>query len=58
MILAFETSCDDTAVALVSGYKRAFEISALITFVALLVSFALPRHTGRRQTPSITPPAE
>jgi EmrB/QacA subfamily drug resistance transporter len=47
-----------SAVALVSGYKRAFEISALITFVALLVSFALPRHTGRRQTPSITPPAE
>jgi EmrB/QacA subfamily drug resistance transporter len=47
-----------SAIALVSGYKRAFEISALITFVALLVSFALPRQTGRRPTPSLTPPAE
>jgi EmrB/QacA subfamily drug resistance transporter len=35
--------------ALVSGYQRAFQISALITFVGLLVSFALPRHTGRQQ---------
>ena len=33
--------------ALVSGYQRAFQISALITFVALLASFAVPRHAGR-----------
>jgi EmrB/QacA subfamily drug resistance transporter len=43
--------------ALVSGYQRAFQISALITFVGLLVSFALPRLTGRQlkgdpQTPT------
>ena len=35
--------------ALVSGYQRAFQISALITLVGLVVSFALPRHTGRQQ---------
>jgi sugar phosphate permease len=35
--------------ALVDGYQRAFQISALITFVGLLVSFALPRLTGRQQ---------
>ena len=35
-------------IALVSGYHRAFQISALITLVALGVSFALPRYTGRR----------
>ena len=34
--------------ALVGGYQRAFELSALITLVALAVSFALPRATGRR----------
>jgi EmrB/QacA subfamily drug resistance transporter len=37
-----------TPLALVDGYQRAFQISALITFVGLLVSFALPRQTGRR----------
>jgi MFS family permease len=35
--------------ALVSGYQRAFLISAVITFIGLLVSFALPRLTGRQQ---------
>jgi EmrB/QacA subfamily drug resistance transporter len=35
--------------ALVGGYQRAFQISGLITFVGLLVSFALPRLTGRQQ---------
>jgi EmrB/QacA subfamily drug resistance transporter len=35
--------------ALTDGYQRAFQISALITFVGLLVSFALPRLTGRQQ---------
>ncbi|MHB1208450.1 MAG: MFS transporter [Acidimicrobiales bacterium] len=32
--------------ALVSGYERAFQISALITVVALVASLAVPRHTG------------
>ena len=36
--------------ALVDGYQRAFQISAFITFVGLVVSFALPRHTGRQTT--------
>jgi EmrB/QacA subfamily drug resistance transporter len=35
------------AAALTSGYQRAFQISAVITLVALGVTFALPRHTGR-----------
>jgi hypothetical protein len=35
---------------LVDGYQRAFQISAFITFVGLVVSFALPRHTGRQIT--------
>jgi EmrB/QacA subfamily drug resistance transporter len=35
--------------ALVSGYQRAFQVSALITLTGLLVSFALPRLTGRQQ---------
>ena len=33
--------------ALTSGYERAFLISGFITFVALLVTMVLPRHTGR-----------
>ncbi len=33
--------------ALVSGYQRAFQISAFITFIALLASLLVPRHTGR-----------
>ncbi len=35
------------AAALTSGYQRAFEISAVVTLIALCVSFALPRNTGR-----------
>ena len=35
--------------ALVGGYQRAFQISALITFIGLMVSFLLPRLTGRQQ---------
>ena len=35
------------ASALTSGYQRAFQISAVVTLVALFVSFALPRNTGR-----------
>jgi hypothetical protein len=35
------------ASALTSGYQRAFQISAVVTVVALFVSFALPRNTGR-----------
>jgi hypothetical protein len=38
-----------SSIALVGGYQRAFQISALITFIGLLVSFALPRLTGREQ---------
>ena len=34
--------------ALVSGYQRAFQISAIITLLALMVSLAMPRTTGRR----------
>jgi len=34
--------------ALVSGYQRAFQISATITLVALVVSFFIPAATGRR----------
>jgi MFS family permease len=33
--------------ALVSGYQRTFQVSALITFVALLASFAVPQMTNR-----------
>jgi EmrB/QacA subfamily drug resistance transporter len=44
-------------IALVGGYQRAFQISALITFVGLLVSFALPRLTGRQQQPKPEIPA-
>jgi len=36
-------------IALVGGYQRAFQISALITFIGLMVSFLLPRLTGRQQ---------
>lgn len=32
--------------ALVSGYQRAFQISALITLIALLASIAIPRKAG------------
>jgi EmrB/QacA subfamily drug resistance transporter len=35
------------ASALVSGYQRAFQISAGVTFVALMVTGLLPRQTGR-----------
>ena len=35
------------ASALTSGYQRAFQISAVVTVIALFVSFALPRNTGR-----------
>jgi MFS family permease len=33
--------------ALTAGYQRAFQISAVITLVALAVTFLLPRMTGR-----------
>jgi predicted MFS family arabinose efflux permease len=35
------------SVAYVSGYQRAFQISAVIALLALLVSFTLPDHAGR-----------
>jgi EmrB/QacA subfamily drug resistance transporter len=34
-------------VALTSGYQRAFQISAVVTLLALAVTFALPKLTGR-----------
>jgi EmrB/QacA subfamily drug resistance transporter len=34
--------------ALVSGYQRAFQISAVITMLALATSLILPRNTGKR----------
>jgi EmrB/QacA subfamily drug resistance transporter len=34
-----------------SGYQRAFQISAAVTFIALLATFALPRLTGRPVVP-------
>ncbi|HQU00365.1 MAG TPA: MFS transporter [Acidimicrobiales bacterium] len=40
-------------VARVDGYQRAFQISAIITFVGLLVTFVLPRATGRTTAPSV-----
>jgi MFS family permease len=43
------------ASALTSGYQRAFQISAVVTVVALLVSFALPRNTGRAVAASSAP---
>jgi sugar phosphate permease len=39
------------ASALTSGYQRVFEISAAVTLLALLVSVALPRNTGRAARP-------
>jgi EmrB/QacA subfamily drug resistance transporter len=39
-----------SAVALVSGYQRVFQVSAVITLLALVAALALPRHTGRQTT--------
>jgi predicted MFS family arabinose efflux permease len=41
-------SANSSAVAFVGGYQRAFQISAVITFLALGASFVLPAATGRR----------
>jgi EmrB/QacA subfamily drug resistance transporter len=41
-------SGNSSAVALVGGYQRAFQISAVITFLALGASLVLPAATGRR----------
>jgi EmrB/QacA subfamily drug resistance transporter len=46
------------AAALTSGYSRAFEISAVVTVVALFVSFAVPRNTGRAVVATAAPPTE
>jgi EmrB/QacA subfamily drug resistance transporter len=40
------------AAARTSGYQRAFQISAVVTFIALLVTFNLPRLTGQVATPA------
>ena len=39
-----------SGVALVSGYQRAFQISAVITLIALAVSFFVPAKTGHHST--------
>jgi EmrB/QacA subfamily drug resistance transporter len=44
---------DSIASALTSGYQRAFLISGAVTLVALLVSMALPRSTGRAAQASV-----
>jgi len=41
-----------SAAAHTSGYQLAFQISAAVTFVALLATFALPGLTGRTVTPA------
>jgi hypothetical protein len=46
------------ASAYTSGYDRVFQISAGVTIVALLVSFALPRNTGRTVLATGTPSSE
>jgi EmrB/QacA subfamily drug resistance transporter len=46
------------ASALTSGYQRAFQISAVVTLVALFVSFALPRNTGRTVVATTTPSSQ
>ncbi len=46
------------ASAYTDGYQRVFVISAGVTVVAFLVSFALPRGTGRSMAASVAPPAE
>jgi hypothetical protein len=37
--------------ALTQGYQRAFLISSVITLVALALTFAVPRLTGRAPKP-------
>jgi MFS family permease len=50
------------ASAYTSGYDRVFQISAGVTIVALFISFALPRNTGRTvpatgaPSPEVAPP--
>ena len=39
-----------SALALVAGYQRAFEISAIVTLIAFAVGQAVPRGVGRRAT--------
>jgi MFS family permease len=46
------------AAAYTSGYDRVFQISACVTIVAFLVSFALPRNTGRTVIAAATPSPE
>jgi EmrB/QacA subfamily drug resistance transporter len=51
-----------SASAYTSGYDRVFQISAGVTIVALFISFALPRNTGRTvlatggPSPEVAPP--
>jgi hypothetical protein len=40
-----------TNAALTDGYQRAFQISSVITLLALGLTFAVPRLTGRAPKP-------
>ena len=46
------------AAAYTSGYDRVFQISACVTVIAFIVSFALPRNTGRASIAPSTPATE
>ncbi len=46
------------AAARVSGYDRVFEVSAVITLAAFVVSLVLPRHVGRHVHEARTPAVE
>jgi len=46
------------ASAFTSGYDRVFQISAGVTIVALFVSFAVPRNTGRATVATTAPALE
>jgi EmrB/QacA subfamily drug resistance transporter len=47
-----------SASAYTSGYDRVFQISAIVTVIALCVSFAVPRNTGRASVAVSAPAPE
>ncbi len=49
---------ESVAAANVAGYAEVFRISAVISFIALITTFALPRLTGRAKPTPTTIPAE
>jgi hypothetical protein len=44
--------------ALTEGYQRAFQISAVITLVALALTFLVPKLAGRASSANLTVSAE